>query len=88
MREGKHRIDIKKHFVDKDVTAQVAAQGVLKELGKLTRRKSFKDDDELLGISQEFERLGGDPEAEAAEFDEVLERLYAWADANDVWLGL
>lgn len=88
MRDWKHTIDIKKHFVDKNVTAQVAAQGVHKELGKLTRLKAFKDDDELLGIAQEFERLGEDPDAETQEFDEALERLYDWADANDVWLGL
>lgn len=88
MRDWKFKIDIKQHFVDKQVTAQVAAQGVLKELGKLTRRKAFKDDDELLGITQEFERLGEDTDAETQEFDEALERLYDWADTNDVWLGL
>lgn len=88
MRTWKYKIDVKKHFVDKDNTAQEASKGVLQELKKLERWQVLKEDDEFQRIQEEFDRLGDDPEARTAEFDEVLSRLYDWADANDVWLGL
>jgi hypothetical protein len=40
-------------------------------------------DPELASIIEDFESVGTDEEC-----DEVLERLYDWADANRVWLGL
>ena len=88
MTEWKHKINIKPYLSDKDDHAAIVAAcgGILGQLANL--REEFKNDEDLDGIEYDFNVILNDDEAEIAEFNDVLEWLYDWADANRVWLGL
>ncbi|KKL99780.1 hypothetical protein LCGC14_1811010 [marine sediment metagenome] len=78
MRRWTNTINIKP-FIDPTQPADVVAERIR---AKLVAAFSVPDF-ELNDIIGDF----GDVQT-AEECDDALERLYDWADANDVWLGL
>ena len=88
MTEWIHKINIKPYISDRtDRAAIVAAcKGVLRELDRIA--VAFKEGGALGDIMREFQAVLDDEEAGIDEFNDVLEWLYDWADANRVWLGL
>ena len=87
MVEWRHVIDVKQYLKD-GTEASAAAAGVLKEIAKLQRKEEFKDDSELDQIREEFQSLADDPETTDESFNDVLDRLYDWANGERVWCGL
>ena len=78
MKRWKRTVDIK-DFIDPSQTADVVA---LRIRGKLIGAFGSPDF-ELADIIADLENVGT-----VEECDDVLEHLYNWADAHDVWLGI
>lgn len=87
MRVWRHRVNIKPSIKDED-SAQKCAEEVLKKIAPLMKKAVFKSDSDLYDIVESFKELSGNGKAADDEFNDVLERFYAWADDNDVWCGL
>ena len=68
-----------KDLLDPSQTADVVAMHIRGRLINAFGSPDF----ELADIIVDFESVGT-----VEECDDVLERLYDWADVNDVWLGL
>ena len=78
MRRWKRTVHIK-DLIDQTQTADVVALHIRDRLIGAFGSPDFT----LADIITDFETV-----STVEECDDVLERLYDWADANDVWLGL
>lgn len=48
---------------------------------------NYSNDPELQGIAEEFKEFSSDTSADADDFDDILDRLYDWADGARCWIA-
>jgi hypothetical protein len=82
--------DLHANYRAEKITVQQLAEGVAKRLRKLKPFGAFEPeelDEERDDIVCEFEQLANDADADINAYNDVLERLYDWADTplNSAW---
>jgi len=88
MREWKHTMSFSIFYHEDALTVDKKAELVLAKLKQFVeRRPQFKDDHELLDITDYFQgEVDCEDGTDVECFDEGMAQLYDWADANNVWV--
>lgn len=86
MANWKYKFNLKDFYHDDNISIQNKAKMVAERIGKtfsdFVSIESTNFDSELDEIKDDFEWLATDSSAKADDFDDVMERLYDWADAE------